>query len=382
MAIDLSKIGSLAEAVIFMIWFALTVPKVFMNPLFGEIFFCHEFVAEVFVLANLTFCPGLLQALQAAAPPSIAFFLDVELDEVEHLLDKIWSIYFIVLVKSGFLPLLYIGSATAVYRGTKARWHVYDGQTIHAALPQFVKAALLDGYTYAHKGLLVWTPIPSPANVPMVRLLFVAMEAAFTFFFWAMTSISKDYGMGGCCPWSACLDEIDYEGLCGHSPLAEGVSGNFDLSPEQLTTLAAQVKEKNRVYQAEYHQMEKRLYPGKVKARLAKATLNYRTNSPEKYQAKVARAMAKGKASGKWVYQICPQVCSKRFEYERHCTSSKHKLRVKQARSGHVYNHPCLVCHKGFDKPCQLERHQGTGLHKKAVAALAKAVKLSSSESA
>ena len=37
-----------------------------------------------------------------------------------------------------------------------------------------------DGYTIAHKGLLVWTPIPPPADVARIRVFFVAIEGWFT----------------------------------------------------------------------------------------------------------------------------------------------------------------------------------------------------------
>ena len=78
----------------------------------------------------------------------------------------------------------------------------------------------------------------------MFRLLFVALEATFTFYFWALYSKDKDYKMGACTPWPR--DSFTYHGLCNHSALNERVNGNFDLTADQLTSLAALVKERSR----------------------------------------------------------------------------------------------------------------------------------------
>jgi hypothetical protein len=46
-----------------------------------------------------------------------------------------------------------------------------------------------------------------------------AIEAAFSFHFWAMKRTDVDYGIGDCCPWP--LDAFTYHGLCSHSSLDE-----------------------------------------------------------------------------------------------------------------------------------------------------------------
>ena len=73
----------------------------------------------------------------------------------------------------------------------------------------------------------------------MSRLLFVAMEAALSFLFWAMKSQDKDYGMSTYCPWPR--GSISYDGLCSRDPLIEMVVGNFDLSSEQLEAVLTQL---------------------------------------------------------------------------------------------------------------------------------------------
>jgi hypothetical protein len=69
--------------------------------------------------------------------------------------------------------------------------------------------ALKEGYTITHKGLLLSSPLPAAIDVARFRLLYVAMEVAFSFHFWTMNSRLKDYGIGDCCPWA--LDQFTYQ---------------------------------------------------------------------------------------------------------------------------------------------------------------------------
>ena len=153
---------------------------------------------------------------------------------------KAWGVY-IVVKKTNDIPLIYIGSGTSVRGGVSTRLREYNlGRD--KALSNYVNAAIQNGYEIIHKGLLVWCPIPSPANIPIFRLLFIAMETAFNFLFWSMKSEGKDYGRGNCCPWPR--DSFSYNGFYGYSFLVQLVAGNFDLSNEQLEAMAAVVEEK------------------------------------------------------------------------------------------------------------------------------------------
>lgn len=51
------------------------------------------------------------------------------------------------------------------------------------------------------------------------RLLFLAMEAAFSFVFWTMHSRKPTHSMLTACPWP--LSAFTYRGLCDHSPTHE-----------------------------------------------------------------------------------------------------------------------------------------------------------------
>ncbi|KAH7155412.1 hypothetical protein B0J13DRAFT_521570 [Dactylonectria estremocensis] len=57
---------------------------------------------------------------------------------------------------------------------------------------------------------------------------------------------AKGNGIGSYCPWPR--EEFSYRGLCTHNPLIESPVGDFDLSPEQMEVVAAEVKARRKAY--------------------------------------------------------------------------------------------------------------------------------------
>lgn len=339
---------TMLEVLVFITWACLSVP-VHKNGLFTQLSSRQTILFEICSAASLSFCPGLFDTIQAADPPAVSFFRNLPSDSHGR-----WGIYAPVLEKPGAVPLIYIGSGTDSKRGVPARWVAYDRLNVNM-LPKYVLAALKNDYKIVHKGLLVWSPIPSAANYPRFRLLFVVMEAAFSFLFWAMKSEDKDYGMSTCCPWPR--DSFSYRGLCSHNALLERISGNFDLSGEQLEAIAAEIKEKNRVYQANYHQLERALNPEGLEERQRKAEVRYRENSNDKVQAKQQRYQANSKASKKYYCTTCEISCSKPYEFARHNASSRHLRNVAKAGSGVVKKYRCDVCSYSCAKLSHLQSH-------------------------
>lgn len=184
----------------------------------------------------MAFAPGLLDALQSKAPPTISFFKSLPIH-----FEKRWGVYILVLEKPGHRPKVYTGIGTEKRSGVCTRVGQYSrGMNI----PIYVQRALNDGYTISHKGLLCWSPLPAAANRYRLRALYLVAEAAFSLYFWTMVSRTKDYGMPRLCPWS--LDTMEYDGCCGHVSLTEKIHDAFEnLTHEQIGSIDAERKLRN-----------------------------------------------------------------------------------------------------------------------------------------
>lgn len=352
---------TMLQLLVLMTWTLLSQP-VHMNGLYKQLFSDQAVLSEICSAASLSFCSGLYEASQLAHPPAVSFFRNLPSNGRGH-----WAVYALVLEMSGAMPLIYIGSGTNMKRGVPARWIVYDKpDTYKDILPKYIGHALADGYRIVHKGLLVWRSIPPAADAPRLRLLFVAMEAAFNFLFWSMKSKVKDYGLGICCPWPR--DSFSYGGLCSHNALLEMVAGDFDLSGEQLEVIAAEIKEKNRLYHVKYYQHLLAEDPEGVKARMREADARYRVVSHDKSLARGTRYSLKAKASRKYYCDVCELECTKKYDLERHHASRRHLNNVAKAKSGVVKKYRCDVCSYSCTKPSHLETHKLGKRHRQRVA--------------
>jgi hypothetical protein len=103
----------------------------------------------------------------------------------------------LALEKPFCVPRVYIGSGTTATIGVSHRMSTYTNLQV---LPKYVAAALNEGYTITHKGLLLWAPIPSAADVPLLRAMFILLEATLTVVFWVV--MSKIGGWRLFCPWN------------------------------------------------------------------------------------------------------------------------------------------------------------------------------------
>ena len=234
-----------------------------------------------------------------------------------------------------------------------------------SAIPKYMDQALKEGYTITHKGLLAWCPLPAAVDVARFRLLFVAMEAAFSFHFWAMRSRAKDYGIGDCCPWSR--DDFTYHGLCSHNALLEAVHGNFDLTPEQIEVLAVVAKEKKRLHNASQYKRIRELDLEGYRARGRRSAATYRQNLADKKRVNEERFRAKAKDEKRFHCDTCGVFCISSSQLERHNRSRRHKLAVERAANGRLRFH-CKVCDAHFTHQCHLDRHNKGKRHLQRVA--------------
>lgn len=102
--------------------------------------------------------------------------------------------------------------------------------------------------------------------MPVLRVLFIAPEAAFNFVFWAMQSKEDNtFGMAEMCKRGC--GTLEYDGLYSHSPLSEIVPGGFSLSAEELEAQAAVFLNRHQEYMHEHFNKTNARDPVKFLAR-------------------------------------------------------------------------------------------------------------------
>jgi hypothetical protein len=102
--------------------------------------------------------------------------------------------------------------------------------------------------------------------VPILRLLFVTLEAVFTFLFRAV-NIKTDfgYGMVHICQWAR--NTLEYDGLCSHNPLNETPSGDHGITAEELEAQAAESLQKRTDYFRDWREKTKNANPAEYYAK-------------------------------------------------------------------------------------------------------------------
>ncbi|CAO2656863.1 Nn.00g056660.m01.CDS01 [Neocucurbitaria sp. VM-36] len=335
-------------------------PSVYKNPLFTRFFTSMEDVETIASTASINFAPGLFEALHSDSPPGIQFFKS--LPTVDGL---VWAVYVLILEKPGYPPRIYIGVATNAKSGVSARFKHYDEGEY---LPRYVKSSLAEGFTIVTKRVICWVPIPTPAMVPINRLLFYSLEATFTCLFWAMKcSLEKDFGMGHICPWDRAT--LEYSGLCSHSSLNDGIIGDFDLTPEELESIAAEKEAKFREHKAvnacnyHYKQMATNYdeYIGKSSERVAKS----RALNPGRDKAHQARRVAESKANMTYHCTPCDLTVGTKQNYNNHMKTNGHAIEA----NAKTRPFKCRCCNIAFARQMTLNRHNKLPKHQEARAA-------------
>lgn len=197
------------------------------NVRFDQYFPNYEELEKVAVSTDLTFCKDLLEVASSMTPPTVAYFKGLPYTDYDA---KVLAVYMLVFEKENERPRLYVGSGTHTKFGAVHRLKDYDtGRN----LPRYVAAALKEGFSMVHKTFLCSMPVPTPAQVPVYRLLFIAFECSFSFLFWTMHSPYGHRDMTHLCPWD--INTLEYDGMCSHNPLMESPLGDLDDNPMKLT---------------------------------------------------------------------------------------------------------------------------------------------------
>ena len=321
--------GSFDEAdiltlVLVMAWACLScTPANQKNALLAVLFASQSVFNEVASLVSIEFTPGLWEILQSGTPPTLRQFKTFRGGPKRT--DRLWAVYLRVLEKSLHRPKIYIGSGTEAKTGVHSRLKNYERHD--NTVSELVDKALKEGYQITHIGLICWIPIPSVVLQPKIRMLFVILEAAFSYVFWAMRPGKKenDYGMGWMCPWDRSLE---YDGCCTHCSLYEMVSGDFQLSDEQLEAAAAQRRANTRL-----------------------------TNKNSEANIRKAKT---------YFCKLCKVSLVSQYRLGQHNETASHKRKAKDLTDPKK-PHVCYVCNRSFATITKLNRHNAPDRHRAAL---------------
>ena len=327
------------------------------NVFFARFFPTHEAYEAIAISTLLLFSPGLLEALQSPTPPAIEFF-----KSLPHNWTKDWGVYVLVLEKAGERARIYVGSATNADEGLRSRYRAYKSEVV---LPRWVEASMDEGFIITHKGILCRMPLPSAVDVPAFRLFVLILEGWFAYAFWAMRNSNgslKDWGMGHTCLWDR--STLEYDGLCGHCALNEGITGDFDLTAKEIEHKASKRKEAKRIRAHKDHvkNMEHD-YEG-YRARLHLSAAKTRAKHPGIEKRRSKKKRDKAKADKRWYCKICDMAFRDKHDLRRHEDGDKHFEKV----NGHK-RYQCVPCQQSFFDKKNFNKHMSSKRHLVGVAA-------------
>lgn len=209
--------GSVSDLVDYLTFCTATVdaPEWFIHPIFKQVLGSEEVFHELCTKISVEYAPGLHEVLLSSTPPSLDFFCSLPVVSPGQ---KVWAVYTLLYEKPGYPMKLYIGSGTQGTDGVAVRFSGYDSPT-GRALPSGVKDAVQDGYTLCHRGLLCWAQVPSAGQAPKARVRFVAIEAVFTFLFFAAVETRLDVHWSSLFTWAR--EDVSWLPLCSHISLIE-----------------------------------------------------------------------------------------------------------------------------------------------------------------
>jgi hypothetical protein len=367
---DSSPAAETFAYIIWLVWLCLSLSATkIKHPIYAVVLSTLDAVDKLAASVFLEFAPGLLDVLQSDSPPSIDYFKGLPSNG-----NGLWAVYALVLAKEASRPRLYVGSGTCYTGGVRRRFNNYVNKE---ELPKYVKRSLDEGYTISHKGLLCWCPIPESSRL-RTRVLFLALEATFSSILWAMNNRDKTYGMPLLCKWSR--ESFEWDGLCSHFALLEGVQGKDDgLTLEELE--AADIAFKLRRKEASKLRVQKRndFKKNEFAAWQAQRLRYWNNRDLALYAATRKRCRTKALASRKFSCDICNSNFCQSSELNIHKNSQKHINNVsgigriskakdqKKAAKGRndrkSGKYSCDFCVKAFENQTKLDRHHKTKKH-------------------
>ena len=240
--------------------------------------------------------------------------------------------YLLVLEKAGCRPRIYIGSGTNDAEDVRGSFYCYCAGNM---LPRYVEKSVKEGYSIEHMGLLCWIDLPSPGLVLKTRL-FLAVEAAFAYTFWAMRTVNQanDYGMGHICPWDR--STLEYDGLCSHCCLYETILGDYELSEKELEELNEKRKADLAEWRSEYRAMRMANDPEQYLGMAAERMRELRVADPEHYRKQDRKRKREIVKSKEFYCELCKVALDGEHALEKHNRSVKHLKKEEYLAKPHV----------------------------------------------
>lgn len=344
---------------------------------YDRFFTSERVLLDIFSSFAMSYAPGLLEVLTAAAPPTVDWFKSLPNNRQYAWESDNWAVYLLVLEKDGSRTRCYVGSGTNGDTGLAHRWKTYD-ELQTDRLPSGVKRSIDEGFKIVHKGLLCWSRMPPAAKVPIRRLVFLALEAVFNYLFWCLQPNTHDDGMRYLCSWTP--SEFGYDGICTHSSLVDHPAGDYNLTEEQLEAQAELAEKKFRLNKARnahtYHEREMERnydeYSTRAKARKTKSRLL----NPELDRIAEKARNERIVAEKKWYCSTCDKAFTRDTILALHMASKEHATKVNGPKKTPWY---CHLCNRYFCSSASLKRHRRENtVHKEKVKAAEAALKASS----
>ena len=295
---------------------------------------------------EVKFAPGLLDVLEADAPPSFDYFTSLPRPDGKH-----WGVYAFTMTKEGYEPALCIGSGTNAKQGYKSRIaHYYDKK--HPTLPSNVRKFHDKGYDMAHIGLLCWSDIPAATVKPRIRQRFLALEGTFTNLFYSAVPTDKDALWVDLMPWQR--NDIAWLPLNSHSAFREKAA-DLTLTPLELFHADESRRQRDHVVHAGVQlraRESKRFHCDECDKDYAD-----QYNLDEHLQTALHRDQV----------DINIGLKTKKPRHSRYDSQRNSSASVKQSKK-----HYCKPCDKSFPRPSKLTNHLNGNKHKAVVARLAR----------
>lgn len=315
-----STTHTIHQLVLELLWNCLTTaPAKQKHPMFSRVLSSSIVVDQLLSSASLNFAPGLYEVLQSLTAPDVPFFEGLPIESYERR-----AIYLLVLEKHGSRSKIYIGSGTQATKGGLQTSNQYDRND---DVSVNIEKALKDGYSIANTGLLCWFSMPSAAEILVLRVFSVALEAMFTFVFWTPRFKTKyGYGMTDICPWAR--RTLPYDGLCTHNPLTELPASDHDLSAEEFEAPALEMVQQQCELKRKSYERTKRDNPAEFKARQIKHRRTYLDKHPDAQMKADKPSISKAVKEQRHYRVVCKHAFTKKEKLTKYLTGPKHAAKA------------------------------------------------------